>query len=167
MNQQGFPESYKPYLRTLHAAHPYWVFEAKQTGLDWSTVIENESGVGQNLIENHKNLAWKSMETGAYNWKTDKFIPYDGSTWVTASKEAVEYYMDPRNFLTESGIFQFELLSYQPAYQTEAGVESILSGTPMRGATYTYTDDNGRQQTISYAKSFLEAALNLKMLLPE
>ena len=32
MNQQGFPESYKPYLRTLHAAHPYWVFEAKQTG---------------------------------------------------------------------------------------------------------------------------------------
>lgn len=159
MNQQGFPESYKPYLRTLHAAHPYWVFEAKQTGLDWSTVIENESGVGQNLIENHKNLAWKSMETGAYNWKTDKFIPYDGSTWVTASKEAVEYYMDPRNFLTESGIFQFELLSYQPAYQTEAGVESILSGTPMRGATYTYTDDNGRQQTISYAKSFLEAAL--------
>ncbi len=159
MNAQGFPESYKPYLRTLHAAHPYWVFEAKQTGLDWNTVIENESGVGENLIENHKNLAWKSMEPGAYNWKTDTFVPYDGSTWVTASKEAVEYYMDPRNFLTENGIFQFELLSYQPTYQTEAGVESILSGTPMKGASYTYLDEQGKQQTTTYAKSFLEAAL--------
>lgn len=27
MNSQGFPESYKPYLRTLHEQYPNWVFE--------------------------------------------------------------------------------------------------------------------------------------------
>lgn len=159
MNTQGFPESYKPYLRQLHAAHPYWIFEARHVGLDWNTALTNESKVGLNLITNSKALGWKSFESGAYNWKTDKFVPYDGSTWVTASKDAVAYYMDPRNFLTENGIFQFELLSYQPAYQTEAGVEAILAGTPMQYASFTYTDSNGVKQTTTYAKAFMDAAV--------
>ena len=43
LNAQGFPESYKNSLRQLHAKHPQWRFEAQQTGLDWNTVIQNES----------------------------------------------------------------------------------------------------------------------------
>ena len=159
MMEQGFPESYKPYLRSLHAAHPYWIFEAYHTGLDWETAITNENKVGLNLITNSKNIAWKSMETGAYNWKTDKFVPYDGSTWVTVSEEALRYYMDPRNFLTDTGIYQFELLSYQPAYQSEAGVEAILTGTPMRNNAYAYVDMYGASQTTTYAKTFMDAAV--------
>ena len=47
-----------------------------------------ESVAGKNLIPNSKGIEWKSLENGAYNWKTDSFIVFDGSTWVTASKEA-------------------------------------------------------------------------------
>ncbi|HEX3076106.1 MAG TPA: cadherin-like beta sandwich domain-containing protein [Lachnospiraceae bacterium] len=156
--KQGFPESYKSYLRNLHQLYPYWQFEAYHTGLEWTAAINAENKVGYNLIPNKSNLAWKSMETGAYKWATDSFIPYDGSTWVTASKEIIAYYMDPRNFLTPQGVFQFELLTYQNTYQTEKGVEKVLYNTPMYSKTYTYTDDSNTQQTITYAKTFIDAA---------
>lgn len=159
LENQGFPESYRASLRSLHEEHPLWQFEAYQTGLDFDTVIESQNKIGKNLITNSKNIAWKAVETGAYNWKTDKFIPYDGSTWVTASREAIEYYMDPRNFLTSSGIFQYELLSYQKAYQTKEGVENILLNTPLYNTSYTYIDDETDEEvTTTYGDTFMKAA---------
>lgn len=159
LTEQGFPESYKPYLRQLHSMYPHWKFQAYHTNLDWNTAILNQSKVGKNLITNSKNIGWKSLETGAYNWRTDTFIPYDGSTWVTASKEAIAYYMDPRNFLSGSGIFQFELLSYQPAYQTKAGVENILKNTALYNKGYEYEDGIIKQKiTTTYGDTFIKAA---------
>lgn len=158
LNNEGFPESYKVLLRQLHQQYPNWEFTAYHTGLDWNTVIENQGIAGKNLITNSKGIAWKSLESGAYNWKTDSFIVYDGSSWVTASKEAIAYYMDPRNFLTANGIFQFEHLAYKAAYQNLAGVENILKNTPMYQTNYTYTDDSGNMRSISYGTTFMEAA---------
>ncbi len=155
---EGFPDSYKAALRLLHAQYPNWEFKAYHTGLDWNTVIAAESVPGKNVIPNSKSVEWKSLESGAYNWKTDTFIVFDGSTWVTASKEAVSYYMDPRNFLTTNGIFQFELLKYQSNYQNVNGIENILKGTAMYNAAYTYTDDSGNIQSLTYAQTFLKAA---------
>lgn len=155
---QGFPESYKRLLRQLHQKYPNWEFQAYHTGLDWDTAVANESIPGNNLIPNSKGIEWKSLENGAYNWKTDSFIVYDGSTWVTASKEATAYYMDPRNFLDEKSIFQFEVLTYEPAYQNLAGVEDILQYTPMYQTSYTYQDETGIMKSISYAETFLRAA---------
>ena len=155
---EGFPESYKAALRILHAQYPNWEFKAYHTGLDWNTVIAAEGTPGKNVIPNSKGVEWKSLESGAYNWKTDTFIVFDGSTWVTASKEAISYYMDPRNFLTVNGIFQFELLKYQSNYQIISGVENILKGTAMYNTAYTYTDDSGNVQTLTYAQTFIKAA---------
>ena len=62
--------------------------------------------------------------------------------------------MDPRNLMTESRIFQFELLSYDEDLQTLAGIEAVLKGTFMDGKTITATD--GRQ--VTYAQTILEAA---------
>lgn len=158
LNNEGFPESYKVYLRQLHQKYPNWEFTAYHTGLDWNTVIEKQGVAGKNLITNSKGIGWKSLDAGAYNWKTDSFIVYDGSTWVTASRAAIAYYMDPRNFLTESGIFQFEHLAYKPAYQNLAGIENILKNTPLYKTSYTYTDDYGANQTITYGATFMKAA---------
>ncbi len=159
MSAQGFPDSYKPYLRQLHNLYPYWQFQAYHTGLDWNTAIINQSKVGKNLITNSKNIGWKSLEVGAYNWKTDKFIPYDGSSWVTASKVAIEHLMDPRNFLTANGVFQFELLSYQPDYQTISGVENILRNTALYNKSYEYMDDMTQQiLATTYGDTFVKAA---------
>lgn len=158
LTSEGFPESYKSGLRTLHRKYPLWQFKALKVNYDWNVVIAKETVLGKNLITNSKALGWKSFDTGAYNWSTDKFVPFDGSTWVTASKAAVEYYMDPRNFLTTDGIFQFEYLVYEPQYQTIGGVESILNNTILGDTKYTYTDASGTKQTITYGETFIAAA---------
>ncbi|WP_312103317.1 SH3 domain-containing protein [Lachnoclostridium sp.] len=158
LTMQGFPDSYKPYLRALHEAYPEWTFEAYHTGLDWNSVIDNQSIPGKNLISNGKGIEWKSLEDKAYNWKTDSFIVYDGSTWVTASRDATMYYMDPRNFLDDKSIYQFEVLTYKTSYQNLSGVESILKFTPMYNSSYTYTDEFGMTQSITYGETFIKAA---------
>ncbi|WMJ89633.1 SH3 domain-containing protein [Anaerocolumna sp. MB42-C2] len=158
LDEEGFPESYKPALRDLHESYPTWVFKAFQTGLDWDTVIEKESKLGVNLISNGKGVEWKSLEKGAYNWSTDSFIPFDGSTWVTPSKAGLEYYIDPRNFLDEKSIYQFELLTYQSEYQNVTGVEGILYNTPLYNCTYSYADDQGETLEHTYSETFMDAA---------
>ena len=64
LTSQGFPESYKNGLRQLHAQYPNWVFKAKNTGLDWNTVIENESVLGRNLVATGSVSSWKSVANG-------------------------------------------------------------------------------------------------------
>jgi beta-N-acetylglucosaminidase len=54
--------------------------------------------------------------------------------------------------------FQFELLKYQSDYQNVNGIENILKGTAMYNAAYTYTDDSGNIQSLTYAQTFLKAA---------
>ena len=51
----GFPESYCNSLLALHQKYPNWQFVPVQTGLDWNTVVANESVVGRNLIQNSVN----------------------------------------------------------------------------------------------------------------
>ncbi|MCI8377892.1 MAG: SH3 domain-containing protein [Lachnospiraceae bacterium] len=158
LENDGFPQSYTASLLALHKKYPNWIFTPYKTGLKWSTVISKESKVGLNLIPNSKSPAWKSTEEGAYDWKKDKYIPFDGSTWVTASKKAVKYYMDPRNFLDERGIFQFENLAYQEDDHNQSGVENILNNTPMHDSTFTYKDDSSNSKTVKYSDAFMAAA---------
>ena len=158
LRDDGFPESYVSSLLALHDKYPDWIFKPYKTGLKWDDVIKAESKVGLNLLPNSKSHAWKSTASGAYDWKTDKYIPFDGSTWVTASEEAVKYYMDPRNFLDERGIFQFESLEYQKSSHTQDGVEKILQNTPMANKTFTYKSDDGKSKSMKYSKAFITAA---------
>ena len=155
---EGFPESYKDALRKLHELYPLWEFKAFHTGLTWKDAIDNEAIVGKNLIPNSKSIEWKSLDPGAYSYKTDSFVVFDGSTWVTASRDAIEYYMDPRNFLEQDTIFQFELLAYSPSTQGGEAVDGVLKNTAMSGTSYTYTDTEGEKRSISYTDTFLMAA---------
>ncbi len=143
----------------MHQAHPTWVFNAFHTGIDWETAIAKESVLGVNLITNGKSIEWKSLAAGAYKWETDTFVPFDGSTWVTPSTEGLRYYMDPRNFLTEKGIFQFETLAFNSQHQNTVGVESILYNTPLYNKNYSFVNDSGTTVTKSYAESFMDAAV--------
>jgi len=158
MSSNGFPESYKPLLRQLHQQYPTWVFEAYQTGLDWNTVIDKEGALGVNLISNGKSIEWKSLISGAYDWQKDSFIAFDGSTWVTTSKAGLAYYMDPRNFLNDKSIFQFELLKYKSQYQNVTGVEGIFYNTALYNNRYSFVDDMGNNVSYTYAETFIKAA---------
>ena len=137
MTKQGFPESYKPYLRSLHQLYPKWRFQAFHTSMTWDTAVAGEAKPGICLVPNSKGSDWKSTAECDYDPITGKYHVYDGISWVGASVKTIRYYMDPRNFLNTQGIFQFELLSYQPAYQNMSGVQSILANTPFNTSLYS------------------------------
>lgn len=153
MTKQGFPESYKPYLRTLHEQHPKWIFTAQKLGVDWNTALKEECVVGRNLVHSSALASWKSMEKGAYDFNGGCWYGLDGS-WVAASKEIIMYYMDPRNFLNDTYIFMFENQSYDPSYQTESGVKTILADTFMSGS-YNCPDT---KKKYTYSQTFMDAA---------
>ena len=129
LNSQGFPESYKVSLRTLHTEHPTWVFQAQKTGLNWSDVMAAEGAVGTNLVSKSSISSWKSTEYGAYDWNTGIWTGFDGSSWVAASKDIVAYSMDPRNFLNDTYVFQFLHHAYDSNAQTREGLTSLITGT--------------------------------------
>ncbi len=129
LTKQKFPESYKVELRKLHAKYPDWIFEAQHTGLKWATVIKEENVLGRSLIHNSSISSWKSTQTGAYDWDTGEWIELDSGGWVAASEDLIEYYMDPRNFLDETNVFQFLEQKYDGTLQTTSGMKNVVKGT--------------------------------------
>ena len=146
---------YKELIDNLKAKYPNWQFKILYTGLDWNQVIKNETSAahGRNLVYYDKTGAWICSTCG------DK--AYDTGKWRCASEVAVSYYMDPRNWLNEDYIFQFENLKYDSSTQTIEGVNKIINNAPwMRGSQITYTKTDGSTATInkSYAQVIMEAA---------
>lgn len=150
LTAQGFPESYKQPLRQLHTAHPEWTFKAVQTNLAWNDVVAAESAVGKNLVGKNAVVSWKSLESTAYNRKKNTWYGFDGGSWVAASTALVQYYLDPRNFLGETSVFQFESLEYED-YQNVEGIKALLAGSFMNG---DYTEPDGSVR--NYADAFIE-----------
>ncbi len=132
----NFPESYKPYLKKLAEKYPNWKFVALYTGLDWNYVIDQENIFGKNLVPKNYIDRWKNTTPGQYNVEVD-------AGWVDCSRQAVEYCMDPRNFLNETRLFQFEGLSYDTHTNQVDGVEKILYGTEFYQKQVSYLTSTG------------------------
>ena len=126
---KGFPESFVMPLMKLHQDYPNWEFEAWKTGLDWSEAVEAESKVGKNTISGLAFSSYKSVEKGAYNLKNNSWVSFDSGGWVSASKEIISYYMDPRNFLDAYYIFQFMDQCYDENKQTAQGLTTVVDNT--------------------------------------
>lgn len=138
LTKQGFPDSYKDDLRILHYFYPKWEFVAVHNGLDWNKSVNAEYSLGVSLISPSAISSWKSIQPGAYDWETGKWTSFDYGL-NAASKEIIEYYMDPRNSLGESSIFQFLGQLYDSS-QTVEGLSDMLKGTFMAGSV---TDTDG------------------------
>lgn len=132
---ENFPDTYKPYLKELQNKHPNWKFIALYTENDWNYVINNENIFGKNLVPISYSDSWKNTKENEYNIEID-------SGWVDCSKQAVEYTMDPRNFLNEVRIFQFEQLSYSDMLNNKEGIEKILYGTEFYNRIVEYKDSS-------------------------
>lgn len=129
---EQFPESYRSALTALKNAHPNWTFVKMNTGLDWNTAAANEVISARSLVP----ASFASyMQEGSFS-----------KSWSYASEEILKYYLDPRNGLTESGIFQFEQLTYNESYHREEAVQSFLDNTFMKG--------NMPGTELSYARAF-------------
>ena len=161
---KGFPDSYKPYLRKLHKKYPKWKFVPYNTGINFNTAVENELKDDRSLIEKSYSKYLKSTEPGDYNASTGAYIAKDGSSWVTASKVAVQYFMDPRNFLNDTHIYQFEKLAYDST-QTASGVEAVLEGSFMYKTNIGYLTTAGKYKStdVKYSSKIIEAAKGSKV----
>ena len=120
----GFPESYHEKLAILKTAHPEWEFKAINTNLEWEDVVEVQSAIGTSLIQGPEG--YRSTLGGSYDFYKDEFTVKEGSDWYAANSEVVSYYLDPRNFLKDMYIFQFENLESNPEVQTLDAVSIIL-----------------------------------------
>ena len=157
LDAQGFPKSYKPYLRTLHAKYPNWNFRAARTGLSWNDVLEREGKLGKSLVSSSAPSSWKSQAAGAYDPQTGKYTSFDSGGWAAASEKIIAYYLDPRNFINQIGIFQFLTHTYDAETQTSAGLAAVVSGTFLDAAFpetgfATYADalmEAGRTATVN------------------
>ena len=140
----SFPNSYKPYLRKLHAIHPNWTFKIDNTNLDWAASVTAESQKGQSSISYlYPSLFYRDSEN-------PNGIIVDGKSWYAPCYDAVGYYLDPRNFLTEKNIFMFESLVYNE--KQNSSVQGILNGSFMEGS---FSEEG---YTKKYADAFIEAA---------
>ena len=149
---KSFPESYRPYLEELHKKYPQWIFLPFETGLDWYESIDAQ--YGDEALVQHSITAdiLKSHDADDYNPSNGTFVYKDGG-FVQASELAVEYFMDPRNFLNEDGIFQFEMLSFDEIFTVEA-IESILKGSFMSQKKISYLDEKGN--TVNTDQTYAE-----------
>ncbi len=139
--RQGFPKSYVEYLAELHKKYPQWEFVPMVTGLDWQKSVDGErTPHKKQLIENNVQSSYMCSCSSC------KGVIQEASNWVSASEEAVKYYMDPRNFLNEQYIFQFESTAYDSSH-TKAGVEAILKNTWMHNSSITYLNALGTEKT--------------------
>ena len=141
---ESFPPSYQPALRELQRRHPNWTFVPLHTNMDWNFVLTQQMVEGRSLVP----ASWEAS-------MRDPSRPHQVEPgWVNASRGGIAFYMDPRNFLDERNILQFELLSFNSRYHTQAGVQNMLNGTFMAGpGNIRYVTTAGTTGTInqSYA----------------
>lgn len=123
LSAQNFPEDYKAKLRAIHMQYPKWVFKAEHLKTTWATALAEECKFKVKTVNTIYN-SWKSMEDGAYNWDTGTYVNIDGG-YVMAAPSLVAYYLDPRNWLDSTYLFQFEDLSFSNEHTLE-GVQALL-----------------------------------------
>ncbi|MBR3150307.1 MAG: hypothetical protein IKF64_09055, partial [Eubacterium sp.] len=166
LRSQGFPESYIASLVELHNKYPKWEFKAFKTNLDWEAAAAGERSVmhSQQVIEKSSSLNDNYYCQCSKCKKNGSYVIQLSPNWVCASEAAVKYYMDPRNWLSEKYIFQFESIGYSSS-QTQSGVDSIISSSWMKNANITYTNTSGgastfyiNGNTVKYSDAIMQAA---------
>ena len=137
----AFPKSYQTYLKKLEELHPNWIFKAYYTGIDWD---ELTSSSAENKCK--KNTIYFKSGSTVMDPKALCICGKEGdSNYYCASASTVNYYLDPRNFLSEAQVFQFLDLSYDEhitkSVITNAAKNSFLSGKfKIDGKEYSYVD---------------------------
>ncbi len=132
INTSKYP-GYKEKISALMNAHPGWNFELLYTGLRFDQVIAGEAALhSRNLVPKNYGGEWICQTCGTKL--------YD-SGWYCASQKATAYYMDPRNFLDDANVFQFQDINqYINNVCTLQGIQTKVKGTFLQN--YATSIDN-------------------------
>ena len=138
----SFPESYRILLNKLvQNGHTNWKFKAFYTNIEWDELVKNENIHMKNTIVKSSNTRYPDSWYDSCNGEGDK-------NYYCASEDIVNYYLDPRNFLTEVTIFEFLDLSNSNTVSI-ANIEKAVAGTYLQG----YSSDE-----IKYSQMIYDAA---------
>lgn len=138
----SFPDEYRDSLLILWNQHPNWIFVPQNTDTKFTDAKAGEYDDNKSWISSSAPEEYKLKPTGQ-------------SGWYVASMEALNFYMNPKNYLDERHVFAFEQLGYNESYHLESGVQTILSGTFMAG------EIEGEGKT--YSQAFMEIGKNRKV----
>ncbi len=152
----AFPQGYRVKLREINKLHPNWTFVPFNTGLDWNTVVENEMWDKRSLVYVTVDDSWKSKDPGDYDPATGTYDGKSGKNWVRASRVAVEYNLNPINYLDEYHVFAFEQLSYNPSIHNVDGVEAIIANSWMSHRPLEDQPYSG----FNYSNFFIQAGMD-------
>ena len=141
IDESKYP-GYKERIKQLKSIYPN--IQVLYTGLDWNTVIYNEHSEthGRNLVSTSMDDAWVCQEC------KNAGTTYDSGLYC-ASEQAIEYMMDPRNSLTQTGIFQFQKLN--TSVGTDPNKISLILN--MEHVDYLKNDQNVIQAFANVAKN--------------
>ena len=140
INASKYP-GYKEKINSLMEQHPGWNFELLYTGLKFDDVVSGEYNIhNANLVPSNYGGEWICSKCGTKQYDTG---------WYGASEKAIAYYMDPRNFLDEVNVFQFQDVNeYVNKVCTLNGIISKVDGTFLKN--YATSIDNAcRNQNVN------------------
>lgn len=120
INTTKYP-GYKESIEKLIVAHPNWNFKFLYTGLKFNEAVYGEYSIhSANLVPTSSGSEWICSVCGTKSYDTG---------WYGASDKAIAYYMDPRNFLNESNIFQFLDVNQCNNASSVEGIQNNVNGT--------------------------------------
>ena len=135
-NLLNFPKSYQSALRKIHDTYPNWIFIADKVDISLDTAINYEYSpsklsLTKKWVELTYGIEWRDARVDTGN----KMHVLE-SRWTYASREAIAFFMDPRNALVVKNekssypnIFTFLQQSYDADTQTEEGLRTVIAGT--------------------------------------
>lgn len=154
-NLNAFPASYRPLIQALMNQRPNWTFVPFNTGRDWNTEVAVQMecpGVTRNC---RSLVPWNSPASWIDN---DRRVE---PNWVQASESALRYFMDPRNFINDQDIFQFEMLSFNQNAHTLPAIENVLRGTFMENNRRLANNQTYAQVFLALGREFNVSPLHL------
>lgn len=123
----------KSLIQNLQNKHGNYKFQVYYTGIDWTEAVTME-------YQGHGGSP-KNLFSASAKYKGKWYCPICGSKtydtgWYCASKEAIEYMMDPRNSLDETSVFQFKNLEI-----ADVSAENVQTVINSKYGSYSYINN--------------------------
>lgn len=154
----------KKFISLAMSAVMFFSSVAVGTVVQAGTVEDNlrAQGFSESYIE---DLA--ALQKAHPNWKFVAFktgIDFDdavkGELAGTPTTETnLRAYLDPRNWLNEKYIFQFESIKKSDAVQSVSSVNAILKNTWMANSKINYFDTQGISKTVTQVNTYADAMI--------
>ncbi len=139
-------------------------FGAFGTNVQAATVEENLKSAGfpdsyisdlATLQKAHSNWKFVAFKTGL---NFDDAVAGELKSTPT-TEDNLRDYLDPRNWLNEKYVFQFESIKKSDASQSTSSVNAILKNTWMENSKITYLDTQGASKTVSEVATYADAMI--------